>query len=102
MFSTQLHAMLGDLTTLGSTEHTNRITDWKVLLLARVFKLGQLFIPSAHAHIQDLSAGSHPWRLPRVSVPFVESQHHEAPVRAHAVRAGLPSRGTNGIQGSKL
>ena len=74
----------------------------KVVLLARVFKLGQLLKPTAHARIQDLSARSHLWRLPRVFVPFAGSQHHEAPVRAHAVHALLPRRGVNGLQGFKL
>ena len=74
----------------------------KVVLMARVFKLGQLLKPTAHARIQDLSARSHLWRLPRVFVPFAGSQHHEAPVRAHAVHALLPRRGVNGLQGFKL
>ena len=74
----------------------------KVLLLARVFKLGQLLKPSACARIQDLSAGSHLWRLLRVFVPFAGSQHHQAALPAHAVHAVLPRRRGTWLQGCKL
>ena len=97
--------MLGGLVTLDpqSTQIELRMLfGAKVLLLRASLKLNQLFKPSAHVHSSHLSARSHLWRLPRVFVPFAGSQHHEAPVRAHAVHALLPRRGVNGLQGFKL
>ena len=60
------------------------------------------FKSSAHGNPDFVKTRSHLWRLPRVSLRFAGSQHHEAPVRAHAVHALLPRRGVNGLQGFKL
>ena len=94
MFSTQLHAILGGLVTLDpqSTQIELRMLfGAKVLLLLRAsLNSASAFKPSAHVHSSHLSARSHLWRLPRVFVPFAGSQHHEAPVRAHALHAVLP------------
>ena len=51
---------------------------------------------------QDLKARSHPWRLPRVSVPFAGSEHHKAALPAHAVHAVLSRRRSARAQGFKL
>ena len=108
MFPTQLHAILDGLGHSRSTEHANIITPGcarkkVLLLLARVSNAASAFKPSAHADSnQDLLARSHPWRLPRVFVPFAGSQHHEAPVRTHAVHAVLSRRGGTRAQGFKL
>ena len=70
------------------------------LLRARVFKRCSAFKPSAHAdNNQDLSARSHPWRLPRVLVPFAGSQHHKAALPAHVVHAVLSRRRSARAQG---
>ena len=51
---------------------------------------------------QDLKARAHPWRLPRVSVPFAGSEHHKAASPAHAVHTVLSRRRSARAQGFKL
>jgi hypothetical protein len=104
MFSTQLHAILGGLVPLDpqSTQIELRMLFGAQVLLRASFKRCQLFKLSAHVHSSHLSARSHLWRLPRVFVPFAGSQHHEAPVRAHALHAVLFGGRRNGLQGCKL
>ena len=68
------------------------------------FKLARrVFKPSQHADSkQDLKARSHPWRLPRVSVPFAGSEHHKAALPAHAVHAVLSRRHQLGLKDSSF